>query len=434
MNEGCSMFAEIVCGYSEGDWDSINSFLATPDNSLTDWEDQGGLNILADYGQVQLWATYLVDRFGADFLSDFLAGGITGVAGLEALFAPLTFNEVFHDWRIANLIQAKCGKYGYKTIDFDSEEAKDLRVYDIDTRTVPWTTGADFGNTLSILGIDTGEYKVGPWGTDYISFSKLKRLNKLVFDGDDTVPFGWQINDAGNWYSGSGNSFDHPLSCVVDVDLADPTLTITTSWDIEGWWDFGFIQVYDPTHLDATAEGWVSLGNLYTEGDDLAGTDPAIAANLPGLTSWSGYYDVFDGNPDGWITMDFDLGDWAGETVELQFRYMTDAYVMYPGWEISEVFVSGQEVTDFTFFPPHPTVDFMVSLIYEYSFKICGKQFTFYYVDDDLVLDVDTEIGEEYIYAFGKPKVYMLVSPIETTGDADYGFEISKVKFKCWCR
>ena len=35
MNEGCSMYAEPLCGYPI-DWSSINSFLFTPDNSLTE--------------------------------------------------------------------------------------------------------------------------------------------------------------------------------------------------------------------------------------------------------------------------------------------------------------------------------------------------------------------------------------------------------------
>ncbi|TFG00830.1 MAG: hypothetical protein EU541_01045, partial [Promethearchaeota archaeon] len=62
MNEGCSMFAEIVCGYPIP-WDNINTYLTTPDNSLTLWEDQGSINILADYGAALLYAMYLNDQY-----------------------------------------------------------------------------------------------------------------------------------------------------------------------------------------------------------------------------------------------------------------------------------------------------------------------------------------------------------------------------------
>jgi hypothetical protein len=83
MNEGCSMFAEVLCGYPTA-WNDINSFFATPDNSLTEWGDQGGINILADYGQALLWATYLVDNYGADILKNYVQSGITGIDGIEA--------------------------------------------------------------------------------------------------------------------------------------------------------------------------------------------------------------------------------------------------------------------------------------------------------------------------------------------------------------
>lgn len=49
MNEGASMYSEILGGYGV-EWSYINSYLATPDNSLTAWGDQGDINILADYG------------------------------------------------------------------------------------------------------------------------------------------------------------------------------------------------------------------------------------------------------------------------------------------------------------------------------------------------------------------------------------------------
>ena len=59
------MYAEPLCGYPI-DWGSINSFLATPDNSLTEWADQGDINILADYGQVQMFCTYINDHYSTD--------------------------------------------------------------------------------------------------------------------------------------------------------------------------------------------------------------------------------------------------------------------------------------------------------------------------------------------------------------------------------
>ncbi len=134
MNEGCSMYAEPLCGYgySMGD---IEAFLATPDNSLTEWGDQGGINILADYGQALLWTVYLSDRFGGDFLRDFVSDGIGGIDGLNIALGPFgeTFDSVFHDWRLANLLHTDAiggGVYNYDSIDLSALESNmdsDLR-------------------------------------------------------------------------------------------------------------------------------------------------------------------------------------------------------------------------------------------------------------------------------------------------------------------
>ena len=139
MNEGCSMYAEILT-YNLIDWHAINSFLYTPDNSLTEWGDQGDINILADYGAALLWAVYLSDHYGgAEFLRHFVQAGIPGIEGVNAALAyfgyDVTFNDVFRNWRLANLIHSDFpgrGKYNYETIDLNSEEAIPVRLYQMD--------------------------------------------------------------------------------------------------------------------------------------------------------------------------------------------------------------------------------------------------------------------------------------------------------------
>ena len=160
-------------------WGDINSYMATPDNSLTEWGDQGGINILADYGAALLWAVYLNDRFGPEFLGDFVQNGIPGIAGLELLMHPYTFNQVYHDWRIANLIHSDKpgnGKYNYDTIDLGSVDADPIRVYDVLGNAPHHVIGTSFGTTTTILGYDTGVSELGPYGSDYISFAKFRNM------------------------------------------------------------------------------------------------------------------------------------------------------------------------------------------------------------------------------------------------------------------
>ncbi len=417
MNEACSMFAEILCGYG-ADWSAINSFLYTPDNSLTLWGDQGDINILADYGAAQLWATYLNDHYGEEFLGYFVQAGIGGIDGINAALEYFgyeeRFDDVYHDWRLANLIRSDfpgCGKYNYET--FDLREADPIFTHPISGLPVPWTKGTDFGTTITILGRDTGVSMVGPYGSDYIAFKNWKKFGLISFDGDDvaTPTYEWMyLADEGMWYSGAHNRMDVLLGGSAYVDSADPTLEMTTYWDIEDYWDFGFVQV-------STDGGktWVSLENEYTTYDHDPDAMGAIVANLPGLTSWSGYI-----TEDGWVTMEFDLSAYAGQTVLIGFRYMTDAAVLYEGWYISSASVSS---TPLELAPIYPEADFQVTVVYAFEIDGCTI-----YMPLDMWLKDETETGLAAAFAKGPIYVILVVSPIQHQGFVDYSFKATTLK------
>ncbi|WP_371806541.1 Ig-like domain-containing protein [Candidatus Lokiarchaeum ossiferum] len=199
MNEGCSMYAEPLCGYGVA-WGDIEAYLATPDNSLTVWEDQGGINILADYGSALMWTVYLSDHYGgAELISHFVQAGVAGVTGINQALAYFgyteTFEDVYHDWRIANLIHTTeigGGKYDYTTFDLDELEPTQTRIYDIDDMFVTNVLGSSFGETLSYLGDATGVYELGSYGSDYVRFNQIaSEYNPMFsFNGDDGAPAG----------------------------------------------------------------------------------------------------------------------------------------------------------------------------------------------------------------------------------------------------
>jgi len=436
MNEGCSMFAEFVCNYPLS-YDDINSFLTTPDNSLTIWGDQTGYNILADYGGAQLWATYLNDHYSGfdpvtgewrEFLSYFVGAGIPGIPGIENALAyfgyDVTFDEVFRNWRIANLIHTGDGLYNYKTIDLDHPDAVQAFVNEIHEPCIDWMRGTDFGTTVTILGIDTGIDVISPYGTDYIYFDSLHWLNLLVFDGDDGAYNGWRMT-ADGWYSQMANLMNILIWGAAYVDPADPTLTITTYWDIEDYWDFGFIQVLpeggDP--LDPTQ--WTSLENEYTTYDHAVDADPDIVEALPGLTSWSPWFDM-EPPYNGWITMDFDLTPYAGQTVDVGFRYMTDLYTTYEGWFINETIVSGSPLEITNAYPEDPEADFMVTII-ERMTKRNGKV---KYKIRDLRLRDAYELGHKIFTINRWEDFFILVSPIQDEGVTDYSFTLNPFRSK----
>ena len=428
MNEASSLIAEVYCGYPI-DYGHIKRFLHTPDNSLTAWGDQGDRNILADYGSSFLWAMYLDDHYGGTaFFSHFVQGGIPGVAGIEATLDFFgheeDFIDVYHDWRIANLLHQDHGRYSYNELDLNPDTNPDLdgtglTVHEMHGGKIPWTSASKkFKNTFSLDGDDTGISDVWAFGTDYITFSNLKELNFFLFNGDDTgyVP-GWEFDEVeSEWYSGARDLTDTLIFGAAHVDGGNPTLTMTTYWDIEDYWDFGFVQV--STDNGAT---WTSLENMYTTDIHDPSAHPDVLANLPGLTGWSAYWtDPNYGDPEledptlwfDYITMDFDLTPYAGQDVLIGLRYVTDWATLYEGWFVDDIVtVSGVKV-EFELF--YPEADFMVTLVIQNG--DCG------YTIRDMGINDIYEFGITFAYLGKHTEVFMLVSPIMEKGFVDYKF------------
>jgi hypothetical protein len=117
----------------------------------------------------------------------------------------------------------------------------------------------------------------------------------------------------------------------VAVPAGAPALTFQTRWNTEPGWDFGFVQV-------STDDGktYKSLANADTTSDHDPGAIPLVVSNLPG----------FSGDSGGWKAETFDLSAYAGKTVLLAFRYVTDSGTDLPGWWVDDVAVGGQALSD----------------------------------------------------------------------------------------
>jgi immune inhibitor A len=137
------------------------------------------------------------------------------------------------------------------------------------------------------------------------------------------------------WWSGKADLADNKLTRTVDLTAYSGktvTLTFWTQYEIEEGWDFGFVQV-------STDGGktWASLSDL--EGRTTCDHDPdamaEIVANLPGFT----------GSSNGWVHETFDLTSYAGKTIMLRFRYMTDWAVTHMGWFLDEITITAGDGT-----------------------------------------------------------------------------------------
>jgi len=373
VNEGCSMYAEILCGYGVDVLGYIPYFFATPDNSLIDWGDQGGINILADYGAATLFTTWLADHFGPGMIQAMVhSNGTSGMDSVNYAFQHIgatgwDFTKAFMTWRLANLILSNSpgnGLYNYKSIDPSS--AGGPRVY-------PWYAGIDsmvssagtyFGPTGTNppgAGYYTGLRNLGAYGTDYISVQGAGPIApgdvpsiptswssdfnpfdlKFMFQGQAESAQGWQMTEVP---SGVGNAlytenFNH------DGAFPSGWFTQTVTPYGGGPWYMnqvagsnyeakvnGFVSTYDPTVYQ--------YERLYTAYYDLTGVDKAqLSFNLNfnmGTpydfcrikfsavsavdSSWQ-TYQLWSSNTSGKVTLD--VSDLTGWVIQLRFDFVT---------------------------------------------------------------------------------------------------------------
>lgn len=112
------------------------------------------------------------------------------------------------------------------------------------------------------------------------------------------------------YYGGKGDEVDHKMAAEVDLTgAASATLDFDAWYNIEEDWDYAMVQVSNDN-----GHTWKSLANGDTTNTLDPNGYPAIKENLPGFTGSSG----------GWVHQTMDLSEYAGQKIQLQFRYMTD--------------------------------------------------------------------------------------------------------------
>jgi immune inhibitor A len=319
MNESLSMFSEYLTGYVVND-DNYTTFQEMPENSLTAWGDQGGEEIVSDYGIAFLYQMYLYEKFGKEFIQAEFHNPDNGISSVNSTMAANkkwkknSFAQTYHDFSVAVLIDSPQNnyKYGFKKldvgIDIGTPDAPNAEAFD--------TAGAP------------------PWGADYIWLtSNPKKFGKLLFNGVDVSksPTAW-TSDNGWLYSGTGDEVDN---WAIFETVGGGTLSFDTTWDLEDYWDFAFVQVSTDGGLT-----WTSLADA--EGKATANHDPdaypTVVENLPGLT---GYVAA----P---VTLHYDLSAYAGQNILVGFRLVTDWSTHFTGWYIDNIYVDGTLISDGT--------------------------------------------------------------------------------------
>lgn len=130
------------------------------------------------------------------------------------------------------------------------------------------------------------------------------------------------------WWSGSGDDLKNTLTRSVDLTgKTKASLDLQGWWDIEENYDFGYAEVStdggaDWTVLDGTADG----KPLPRDGGD-----------KPALT----------GASDGYKALSFPLDAYAGQKIDLRFRYQTDGGAAEPGFTADALKITADGATLF---------------------------------------------------------------------------------------
>lgn len=354
VNEGLSDFTEVLVGYAdlmrhvdekgneshtqsylgwkqvfEANWNPI-PYEAGPENGLTAWGDQGGGEILADYGNAMFFMNYLHSQpdLGKDFFHAWQHNQANGIEGLNdtlADFSTTDFETLFNDDIISALVD------GY--IDNGAS--------------VSGGTAAQFQNaateaTILLNGQANDTVGAPPWGADYIDLGDGSSLASIAFNGDDTKDFPsgteWLV-DGDGYYTNPDNGGDAPENYGDNVDVSmarDVTghdgevLSFDHYYDIEVDWDFGFVQV----STDG-GQTWQSLACDGTTSAHDPGADPTIVANLPGYSGTAGSAD----SPVHATCPALPTG-----TTHIALRLMSDAAVNFDGWHVKNIQLDGADV------------------------------------------------------------------------------------------
>ena len=352
VNEGLSDWAQTLTGYVDPStpitdlgYDShIQCFLGYlgvqsdfnpiprqggPENSLTLWGDQTDFEseVLCDYGAAYTMMEYLADRFGGDFMGEFHRDPLHGLESLQALTqaagSDMSIDELIDEWAATVALDGILDDRA----KLNGGDPADFQVATLDA-TINWDTdqtysspGAPPNGSDYVRMRDASGY-LGAGDVDSVEFAGVPQLPTLplewVVDGD---PPG-QAGDPA-LFSGTGDNLDRAIVREVDVPPGSPALTFEANWSLEDGFDYAYVQV--------STDGGETYGSIECS-DQVPGGGPLGPA--------------FNGETGAFVPVSCDLSAFAGQTVVVSFRLVTDGSFFLDGIWVDDVAVGGAALSD----------------------------------------------------------------------------------------
>jgi len=245
LNEARAEFSPTLVGYDSEYTGSnlerrVSLFLKNPSDSITEWKGKSD-----DYGVLNIFTQYLVDRYGKDVLIDSLQSGEFGIASIDLALEKngfdKNFSQVFQDWTLAVLLN-DC--FFGEEYCYSSSNLKNLRVGPT-LNFFPFASRASLKIEDYIKDWSGSWYKLmGGKGDLEIDFKGIEGVDYRVF---------YVLNSNSNEYSINKLQLNNSGSGAIEVDdfgedYKSITLVISTGEKKEG---FGRSEIAYPFSFEA---------------------------------------------------------------------------------------------------------------------------------------------------------------------------------------
>ena len=310
MNEGFAEVGAFLNGYDIGgaDW----FYVQNPDMQLNTWVDNSSPDFSAHYGQSFLYLTYFLDRFGEEATKALTNNPENDISSVDGTLAELnitdpetgtviTADDVFVDWAVAMLLKDESvgdGRYTYKN----------------------YPNGPQVTSTESVSSCPNSvNGTVNQYGIDYYTID-CEGDHTLRFNGSTVVGLLPISANSGSYmfWSNRGDESDMTLTREFDfTGVSGPINMSFAMWhDLETDYDYVFMEA------STDGENWEILTTPSGTGEDPSGNS----------YGWG-----WNGQTNSWVTEEVDLSQFAGQTVQIRFEYITDAALNGEGFLLDDV-------------------------------------------------------------------------------------------------
>src|SRR5262245_6350504 len=134
------------------------------------------------------------------------------------------------------------------------------------------------------------------------------------------------------YHSGAGNDLDNTMTRPITLGAGPISLAFQARYQIETCWDYAYVEV--------STDGGATFHSVPTSASTADNENGQNFGN--GITGTSGSPKVCDqfGSP-VWVPVTADLSAFAGQTVQLRFRYWTDGATVGSGFAVDDVAITG---------------------------------------------------------------------------------------------